>query len=268
MDTGDYIKAKEIIFMAAGMSGDKDFKNVPKQFYISIISDAFRELNMESKFLDAHVDIVMPKEHLSIVLPSDCFNVLNVYVFDGDHCTFEQTKKLWWKHNYFTNGRGYVASDKGYNGHDPYYTNHHFSNKNDKSLIRYDNSNTVNQTLFYNIQNGLLMLSSSCKKAGAKIHIHYNSTGCDVDEAPVIPRFFKTAIEDYTTETALRFRMANEPANARTWASFQQIYERRLDKEGMNGSWFNAIQRVKKMSTAEKSDLFNYLGKAAWATGR
>lgn len=268
MDTGDYIKAKEIIFMAAGMSGDVSFKAIPRGLYISIISDAFRELNMESKFIDGHADFVTPEKHLSIPLPDDCFNVLGVWMFNGDTCNFEQTKKVWHKTNYFTNGNGYIANDKGYNANDPYYASHNSQHNNNKDLIRYNNDGAVNNILFYNIQNGVLMLSPSCRNAGARVHVHYSSTGCDVGEAPIIPRYFKTAIEDYTTETVLRFRMANEPSMAKTWFSIQQLYERRLDKEGMNGSWFNAIQRVKKMSTAQRSDLAVYLGKAAWATGR
>lgn len=268
MDTGDYIKTNEIIFMAAGMSGDKDIKVIPRGFYISVISDCFKELNIDSFFLRAHADFLLPDHHLSIPLPSDCINVRNIWIFDGDACTFEQTKKVWHKENYYTNGNGYVSNDKGNNGQDPYYTSHNLLNRRDKSLIRYDNTANVNNVLFYNIQNGTLMLSPSCRAAGRKVHIDYNSTGCDVGDAPIIPRFFKTAIEDYTIETALRFRMANEPALIRNWQYLQQIYERRLDKDGMNGSWHTAIMRVRLMSTAQRNELADYLGKAAWATGR
>lgn len=267
MQTADYIKAKDIIFMAAGFAGDPEFKVLPRGMYISLISDAFRELNMDSFFMEARFETVLPEGHLTIPLPGDCFNVKNVYIYDGDVCDYAQSKKVWWKRNYYTNGGGYIANDKGYNGNDPYYTSHSSLREN-KALIRYQDQDNINNVLYYNIQNGNLMLSASCRAAGKKVHIHYNSTGCDVDEAPIIPRFFKQAIEDYTTEAALRFRAANEPANARNWLGLSQAYTVRLDKEGMNGSWHNAIMRVRKMSSAQRADLSDYLGKAAWATGR
>ena len=112
------------------------------------------------------------------------------------------------------------------------------------------------------------MVSSSCKAAGNKIHIEYSSTGCDVVSAPIIPIFYRTAIEDYTTEAVLRFRAANDPANAKLWMGLQQEYKNRLDKEGFYGSWNKAVSYAKRMSQSQREELAVYLERGAWATGR
>jgi len=272
MQTGNFIKVDDVLFKIAGFSGDLSYKIAPKGFYISLIADAFEELNMDTMLLEGRRDFPMPLEHLTIPLPEDCFNVRNVYIFDGDACHIGNSRKVWHKRNYYTEGNGYIANRTGNNTNDPYYLNDSLSGnrleKHDKSLIRYANQNNINNILYYNIQNGMLMLSASCRHAGAKVHIHYNSTGCEVGEAPIIPIFYKTAIEDYGTEAAIRFRMANNPAEARAWLPMQQTYERRLDKEGYNGSWHKAVSKSQSMSAGERESLETYLNKGAWATGR
>lgn len=267
MNTGNYIAPNEIIFMAAGMAGDKDFRVIPNGFYLRLISDAFEELNLESKMLVGRKDFPVPSDTLTIKLPEDCFNVTGVFIYSGEECRMDNSKKLWWKRNYYTNGKGYIANNKGNNAGDPFMSSSSTLGE-DKSLIRYNSRDGVNRALFYNVENGNLMISSSCLGAGTKIHLVYNSTGCPVGDAPIIPIYFKSAIQDYVIESALRLRMANETSMARTWQSMQQLYERRLDKEGFYGSWHTAIQRVRDMNDGQRSDFADYLSKAAWATGR
>ena len=270
--TGNYITVDDALFKIAGFAGDLGFRAAPKGFYVQLIADAFEQLNMDSFFMEGNADFDMPSEHLTIQLPKDCFNLRGVYIFTGDICNIQVSRKVWHKRNYYTQGNGYIANRTGQNTNDPYYLNDSLTRngrtKDNTDLIHYNNGSNVNNTLFYNVQNGNLMLSASCRGAGNKVHLHYNSTGCEVGEAPIIPSFYKSAIEDFATEAALRFRMANEPENAKTFMAMQQMYERRLDKDGFNGSWHKAVSKAKNMSTAEASDLKIYLGKAAWATGR
>lgn len=266
MKSGAYVTPQDIIFFAAANAGDTTNRIIPYGFLMAHLQRAWEELNMETSFIDGHADFNMPK-NLSIPLPSDCFDVRNVYVFTGDACVIGRSRKVYPKRNYWTKGKGYLANDKGYNNPDPFFNSHNFLPQ-DKSLIRYNDISDINSILFYNVQNGVLMLSSSCVGAGNRVHIHYGSTGCDVGEAPIIPVYFKTAMEDYVSEGALRFRMANEPSNAKLWQALQQTYAIRLDKEGFNGSWHKAAQRARKMSTDERTSLSTYLNRGAWAQGR
>lgn len=267
MNTGNYITPEVILFNASAMAGDKDFKAMPKGFYMSLIQDAFEELNMTSFFAEQREDFDFPMDNLTIALPKGCVNVRNVYVYSGSSCSPENSRKVYYKRNYYTSGGpGYIANDKGINYRDPFLGNH-TSLARDKSLIRYNNANNVNDVLYYNIQMGNIMFSSSCKSAGNKVHIHFNGVGGDVSEAPIIPRYFKQAIEDYVTEAALRYRMANEPSMARQWQAMQQLYEKRLNKEGMFGSWFTAVKLVRDMNTSQREELCEYLAKGAWSSG-
>lgn len=267
MNTGDFIKAEAIIFNSAAMAGDREYKLLPKGFYLSLIMDAFSELNMLSGFSEMRKNYNFP-ENLTLNLPDDCFDILNVYVFNGDNCNISNSRKVYWKRNYYTQGgAGYIANDKGKNNsNDPFYAQRSLAN-NDKSLIRIEKNVSVNNVLFYNLQMGNIMFSSSCKQAGAKVHIHYRGTGSKAVEEPIIPILFKQAIEDYVTEAAIRVRLASEPSMIRVLMPMQQLYERRLDKEGMNGSWFSAKQRVKDMNKGQREDLAEYLGRGAWASG-
>ncbi len=267
-NTGAFHRPSEILFMASAMSGDKEYKIIPRGFYMSLIQEAFRELNISSLFSEKRVDLPMPMDTLTLELPEDCFDVDNIYMFNGDQCVIANSRKVWWKRNYYTEGNGYIANDKGINNRDPFYGSHSLSHGQDNSLIRVNQENRINNILFYNFQMGNLMLSSSCRAAGTKVHIHYRSTGGEITEAPIIPVYFKTAMEDYVIEAALRFRMANAPSEIRAWSGLQQMYERRLDKEGMNGSWHNAILRSKRMNKSQRQELAEYLSRGAWSVGR
>lgn len=272
--TGDYITVDDVLFNIVAFAGDTEFKVIPRGFHVQQISDAFRELNMSSFLMDGHADFKISDypEHLSIQLPKDCFDVRNIWIYNGDICDIGASRKVWHKRNFYSMGHGYLANRTGRNTQDPYYLNGTLKNSTtaplgDKSLIRYNNPSTVNNLLFYNIQNGVLMLSGSCRNAGQKIHIHYASTGCAVGEAPIIPSFYKKAIEDYGTEAALRFRIANDTTGAKNFVYLHQDSKQRLDKEGFYGSWHNAVLKARTMSKGERADLAVYLGKAAWQTG-
>ena len=266
MNTGNYITPDDILSVASIMSGDKDYKSIPKGFYYSLIQKAFEDLSIDSFFAEKRIDLDLPKDSLSLLLPEDCFNLRNVYVFDGTGCNISNSKKVYWKKNYYTKGNGYIANDKGDNGNDPYFDSHRNAHQ-DKSYIRIDSPGNVNSVLYYNVQMGEIMFSSSCRNAGTKIHLHYNSTGCTIGEAPIIPVYFRTAIEDYVIESALRVRIANETGDIRKWQMLYSEYSKRLDKDGMFGSWFKAIMRVKKMNTSQKNELAIYLGRGGWANG-
>lgn len=267
MNTGKYYSPGELLSTIAPMVGDKEIKIIPRGFYMSMIQHAFEDLNLVSFFAEKRIDIDFPMDTLTAKLPSDCFNVINVYLFQGDKCDIGASMKVWWKRNYYTNGVGYIANDKG-NNRDPFYANHSIINNSyDKTLIRYDNETNVNSSLYYNIQGGNIMFSSSCKSFGGKIHLHYHSTGGDITDAEIIPVYFRTAIEDYVTEAALRFRMANEPSNIRALQPLYMMYAQRLDKEGYNGSWHNAIQLVKSMNSSQREELKEYLSRPAYSSG-
>jgi len=265
MNTSVYLTPQEILSVVLPMVGDTDNKMFAKGMYISLIQKAFEDLAIHTFFDEKRETLDFPVDTLTMPLPPGCFNVKNVYLLNGDDCKIDETLKVYWKRNYFTEGKGFVANDKGDNRFDPFYPQRILSGTSpysfDKTLIRAEPPNSVLRTFFYNIQGGNIMFSSSCRNKTNKVHIHYNGTGCAIDEVPIIPVFLRTAIEDYVIETVLRMRMAME--SDRKWIGLWQIYERRLNKDeryGKEGSWPTAEYRIKTMNSSQRNELMEYLG--------
>lgn len=266
MNTNNYISPLVIASSAAIMVGDREFKVLPIGFYNGLIQEAFERLALDTYFDEKRANIPLDGG-LVYELPKDCFNVLNVYIFSGDICDITGSRKVYWKRNYYTQGNGFIANDRGgSNWPDPFYGNstrgsHQYGSQ---LFIREDGRDVVNN-LFYNFQMGNIMLSSSCLGAGQKLHIHYNGTGCAIDEAPIIPVYLRTAMQDYVTEAALRAMIANT-ADPRKWQSLWQVYDKRLNAPYI-GSWEKAEYTVKNLNSSQRSDLCEYLGHGGWASG-
>lgn len=239
----------------------------PKGLYISFIQRAFEALALNTFFDERHADFNFPTDTLTAPLPEGCFNVIGAWMYSGSQCDFHDTRKIWWKRNYFTEGKGYIANNKEDNRKDPFFPKNYPSDINIRAAVGGPNENlfSLNRHLFYNIQNGNIMFSSSCKSAGTKVHIYYNGTGCAIGEVPIIPIFLRTAIEDYLTVEALLLRIAND-VDPRRWQSLLGFYNTKLDKEGMNGSWHNAEYMIKSLNESQRSDLYEYLGRPSWGS--
>lgn len=266
MNTGSYIQPEIILSKAAIMVGDREYKSLPRGFYYSLIQQAFEKLALDTFFDEKRKDIDVDGG-LVYSLPDDCFNVENIYMFSGDICNISASHKVWWKRNYFTQGKGYIASDKGnHNYNDPFYESHSNNVRTYGTQVTTRMNDNVENRLFYNIQMGNLMISSSCLNAGNKIHIHYRGTGCKIGDAPIIPIFLREAMEDYVITEALLARMANDTGDIRKW---QTLYATHLSKlnHPYDGSWAKAEMKVKSLNSSQKSDLKEYLSRGAWASG-
>lgn len=264
MNTGNFIKSNIIIFSAAQMVGDKEFKVISRGTYDALVQQAFEAFALTTYFDEQRKDIPL-NGGLVYNLPDDCFNVKGIYIFTGDICNITSSRKLWWKRNYFTKGNGYIADNKGNNLNDPFFENNSGSRQYGQQAFSRLNQGDVNNTLFYNFQQGTLMISSACIGLGSKLHIYYNGTGCPIGEAPIIPIYLRTAMEDYVTEAALRIRMASD-ADPRRWQYLQSVYDKRLNAP-YTGSWEKAQYLVKNMNSSQRADLYEYLGRGAWANG-
>lgn len=263
MTVESFVTPDDILSMVTPLVGDRDYKSLPKGFYISIIQKAVEELAIDTFFQELRTDLDFPNETLTLDLPAGCFNVKNVYVFSGNECVISNAHKVWWKKNYFTKGNGFIANDNGKNLNDPFYDNHNFGNVyGDRSLIRV---NSTERQLFYNIQMGKLMLSSTCRGVGNKVHIHYNGTGGAIDEQPIIPTFARVAIEDYVLEYVLRQKIATD-SDPRRWQALYNITTLRLNKP-YDGSWAKAEYRIRSMNESQRREMCEYLSKPNSGTG-
>lgn len=253
MNTSVYYKSDDILFMVLPRVNDIEFVRYPKGFYISLIQKALEELGMDTFFDERNESFDFPVENLTLKLPAGCFNVRNIYLFNGDSCNIASSIKVWWKRNYFTKGNGYTANDKYNNYSDPFYGSHGGTAfRGNKDFIRANAQD--NAKYFYNIQMGNLMFSSHCRGVANKVMIHFNGTGCDLGSVPFIPVFLRTAVEDYVTVRALEGMVAKD----RAWKDLLLFYNNKMTQP-YEGSWDKAEQRIKSMNTSQRAELFEYL---------
>jgi hypothetical protein len=258
----DYISSDNVVGSTSLMMGDAENKKLSVGRYRSFTQRALQELSFDTFFDIKRFDLPIP-ENLYLDLPPGTFSVKEVYVFNGDECNIQNAQKLWWKGNYYTRGNGFFAKNRGVNNIiDPFYPSGGglVRDQNSQDLVRVEGM-IQNKLLFYNVENGQMMLSPACKQY-QKIHIRAHGSICPLGEIPLIPPFFQMAVEDFVCEFASRELMAGD--EGQKYAFLNKTYQQRLDYSGMYGSWFKAKQRIKTMSKGERDDFFEYFSRWSW----
>jgi len=230
---------------------DGSFKLNSKGWYTSQIQQALEELSFDTFFSELNADFDVP-ENLRLDMPKGAFNLRAIYLFNGDECNIETSVNVYIKGNFINSksGNGYVARDKFYNGEDKFHI-HRGANKSgdSRSDVRPLGVN------FYAIQNGMIMLSESCRKY-QRVMLVYNGIMSDIGEAPLVPQFFRQAVKHYVLCPALETKMTDKVATAEYnhWARLKQGYEAKKDHP-YDGSWVKAERRAKTLNNAERRDI-------------
>lgn len=256
-----FISPNEILADVTKAVGDEDYRFSSKGWYISQMQQALEELSFDTLFDEKVVELDINK-NLNVEMPEGTFNIIEMYLFNGDLCNISGRKNLWHKRNYFTKGGGYLARNTG-NNRDPFYTSNSFYNrKHDLRTDRITRGSNENN-YYYNIHNGVIMLSEPCLSY-QKLAVVLNGTGCAIGDLPIIPLFFRQAVKDYVCEVALRNRLIEEPNLSGLW----KIYDKNLNKNETfgfyTGSWYLAKRRITAMNDHERESLREYLSKPTW----
>jgi hypothetical protein len=253
MNTNSFCTIEHILSEVTASLNDREYRSgFSKGWYISRIQDALQELSFDTFYQVVTRDYDFPTSTLQMEMPSNAFNLREIYGWNGACCSPQSSAIIYPKRLYNNkggNGRGYTARVKKTGesiGNDPFHPNY----ANDGNFRNYPDAK-----YFYNIQNGLIMFSSSC--AGfLKVRLIFNGIGIDnVGDVPIIPRFFERAINDYVEERFYNAKKAEDPRKYRIlWAD---AYGRLTDY--VNGAWAKAIKRVKYMDKAEAEAYSDYL---------
>lgn len=222
---------------------DSDFKANSKGWYTSQIQQSLEELSFDT-FFDERNEVLKIPSNLRLEMPKGAFNVRQMYAFSGEKCNVSSRKNIWHKKNYINNpeGKGLFARNNGDNTGDSFH----------------QKGTQHRGVLYYSIQQGLIMLSSSCLNH-ENIMLVYNGVGCEVGDAPMVPNFLRQAVKDYVTVRALESIIAeSEPAMMNKWNLLYGIHSNRLNKP-YDGSWAKAEHRAKTMDHKERQDLKEYL---------
>jgi hypothetical protein len=239
--------------------GDKEGKKLFHGWYLSQIQECLQELSFDTLFFERRIDIQVDKESLNMDLPAGTFNVKEVYGYNGAICEPGTMTKLWHKRNYYTQGGRVVAKNRGDKSPDPFYVNGRTYDRTQPYIDQLVNGqeNPVSNLHYYNVENGVIMISSSARKFDM-LHVRLSGVSANLGDTPFIPSIFKQAVVDYVCEAASRALMATEP---QMYTALWRVYSSRLDKEGFNGSWHRVSTRISKMSDGEKNDFREYIGR-------
>lgn len=247
MNTNDFVSIDQILSEVLMFCNDENLRHgLTKGFYHLQIRNAIDELAIDTFFDERTVDLPLDPELLQVEMPSNLFNIREIYLWKGDCCKPETSVIVHWK-RLFNNkwgGEHYTANQKENMQSDPFYKPSFSSNYGG------------NGNLYYaNFQNGLVMFSRNSKNY-PKVRFVGNGFGGEVNELPIIPRFLREAVVDFTVEKALFARKKRSKEDRIDW---MDAYNR-LTKP-YDGSWAKAQTRIATLNTWERENITTYLGK-------
>jgi len=240
MINNDFISVNLLLSDILVQCNDEQLRRgLTKGFYTSMIQSALEELAFTTFFEKITVDLPLDKTNLQLEMPENLFNIRELYLWNGNCCTPQSSVPVHWK-RLFNNMPGGTS-----------YTSKIHENTTDDPMYGTFYNGFPSTVRFANIQNGIIMFSSSC--AGYdNVRIVGNGTAGAIGDEPVIPRFFRQAIIDFCCEKFYRIIMAREKGFVSMW----QIYDNRL-----KDSWFEAERRVKNLNTWQRDELHEHLSK-------
>lgn len=252
-----FVSVNEILADVLKITNDAGFKVNSRGWYISQIRQALQELSFDTFFDERNEELLIPND-LRVEMPKGAFNLKQIFLFNGTKCNVgNNTPNVWYKQNYWTGGNGYLARDKWDNNGDPFYRTRS-GNPQARNEVRLGSDS---QLYYFGIQNGLIMLSESCRKY-EKIMIFYNGIGGEIDNTPVVPQFFRQAVKDYVSSYGLEASIAQEmdPTKMNKLTYLKNGVDARLHKE-YDGSWAKAEQRAKHTDKKVRQDMKEYLAR-------
>lgn len=205
---------------------------ITKGGYINFISNALTKMAMNTYYAEEPaLDVNMPKD-FRWKLPDNFFNISELYAFNGDCCNVAHSQIINYKRNFNNspNGKGYTALNKG-----DHHEHSHFE------LEGFGEHGL----LYANIQNGILMFSSSCI-GFEKFRIVYMSFGGAIGEKPMIPRPLREVVTDYACLYAFEILMNRYPKSA--YGGMYQRTQQKIENK-LTGSRWEAEIFVKSSDT-------------------
>lgn len=228
MTANDFVCINEIVNQALFLVGNEDFSDgTPESFYVNMARLALNEISIDTFFDKKHLDIFDWNENnrYRVTFPKKAFNLREIYIFTGDEFKIENSDVVHKARNFMNHPKG--------DGH---------------TRTRKDSSKYTNELYFYNIQNGMIMLSKSCD-AKPHLRIVFNGIDGDIGEEPIIPIFFQKYFIDYL-KVAHYERAKSKERQARVdWLDAMAQLEVSEDK----AKW-----RIKKMDAKERTEMERY----------
>ena len=250
MNTSDFLTTDYLVSQIVVMTGDENLRSgLSRGWYTDKISDALSEINFDSKFNEETCDIYNwnSKGKYYVTLPSGCFSVKDIFVWNGDKDTIESSQRIHYK--------------RGFNNvnHTSGYTSKVKDTASDQTLDPIYQREVVSENLIYgNLYNGQLQLSKSCD-GWDNIRIIYYGVPFDVGVIPAIPVYLKEFVIDFVTEMFFRAKKVKDKSLMNDWKiAYTMLYG---DQKNV-GSKKRAERRIKEISKWEQDSLQEYWSRA------
>ena len=259
----DFIHQDEILSDVMIFTGEKRLETVSKGFIYSQMNKCLEELSFDLFASETSIPMDIPSNRI-LDIPAGVFNIKEVYAYSGDSCTIDNSEVVYWKRNYYhTGGAKSVSRNNERANNDPFHENpvsdRRIRATSPNDLYYGEEISKSKYLYYYGYQNGRLYLSPNVAKFN-KILIKFNGIlGVDVSK-PSIPRHFRKVVTDYAKLKVLEVKKV-EAKDINRWRMLWADVDRELDRNGYNGSWYNAESRMKRMSTKERQDLNEYLSR-------
>lgn len=270
--SNDFVTPDEILADVLRLVDDEAYVTANYGFYVNQMQYALQELAFDT-FFDKQFSEIPMSQDLRMPLPFGAFNIREVYVYNGDMCNISSARKLWWKRNYWTGGKGFVARDRGTVNNDPFYANRTYSIN---SVMQQSSGapmyaefqpyySSTEDLLYYNIQNGIIMVSEKCK-AFQKLFIAHNGIGVNSTDVPCIPIYLREAVKLWVADIVLTLKISKSitPFEMQKWNLLRSDVQNKLNgrtNRAFDGAWYQAELRVKSMDTNARQDLKEYFAR-------
>lgn len=235
----NYISINEILADVTVALDDQDYRLLTPGFYRAQVKKALDELGFDTFFYDFVEDKEMPDD-LQIPIPEGAFNVKGIYLIYGTPDNIKYQENLYWKRDFYTEGEG-----KGYTA-----TRHH-RNVSDPFMKPVWNNKA---RYFFNIHNGIIMLSDLCKGYD---YVRIKASGIpskNIDNVKMIPPEAREGITLWVIEKCASYLKIRY----KEYRTVQLDAYQQLDPYGLNGAWHKTRMRLKAVDKKQLRDTILY----------
>lgn len=247
MTQNDLIKLEAVLAEILVDINDEELRTgFSKGWFISRVQEALEEISFVSFYKKITKDIIdysWEESGYIVDYPDGCFNVREIYLFNGDCCEIETSVPVVWKRLYNRTGKkvgGTALVVEGGANNNPIY------------------QGGGSKTFFYaNLVDSTIHFSDGCSAYNG-IRIVYNGVDVMYGETPRIPIFLRRYVRDYVLERYYFAMLARDRSFTNLW----KISDESLNGDGSRrkrGSLHNAKKFVSSMNTFEKQSLMTYL---------
>lgn len=253
MQSNDFVTMEFCLSETMQLTGDTQLRlGLTKGYYKTCVQRAVEKLAIHTFFDVITGDFPLDQDCLQAAMPANCFNIREIYLWNGPCCSPESSVIVHFKRLHNNKPGGTLSTslrnENAAAGSDPFYAPY------------YSGISSVGGSVYYaNIQNGLIMFSSNAK-GFTNYRIVYNGMGGNIEEAPIIPRMLSECIIDLAAERALRALKARDPRRYRAlWAdTYNGLYNER------DGSFTEARKRIASMDSWMRDCYREYQSRGNW----